>query len=151
RMYFVAMRLQRDKNVGDIQPIVLTYKSVEPMIPIKLTAIAAVPDMPILVWIFSDKQFVPKNYANPKADFSRFQGPSEVMNIGQGYSASMFFNAASQYPAELKRIQEQYHGLAFVTEYARPAKTLVDQVQGDELLSKLIEERSYVTRLRAQM
>jgi hypothetical protein len=151
RMYFVAMRLKRDKDVTDIQPIVLTYKSVEPMIPIKLTAIAAVPDMPVLVWVFSDKQFVPKNYANPKVDFSHFQGSSEVASMGQGYSASFFFSALPQYNVELKRIQEQYHGLAFVTEYAKPAKTLLDLVQGDELLSRLIEERSYITQLRAQM
>ena len=38
---FLAMRLLPDSNAQDMQPIKLTYPSERPMIPLRLTAVAA--------------------------------------------------------------------------------------------------------------
>lgn len=157
-MYFLAMRLHQGEDVSAIQPIVMTYKANHPMIPIRLTAVAAVKDMPIITWIFGDTQYIPKNYAHPTVDFSGFTGPNEVTNIGLGYSSRMFYSPMGQYNSELKHIQEQYKGLAYITEYAQPSAKLLagsydgdTSVQGDPLLPDLIKKYPYVTRLRAQM
>src|SRR5262249_53106304 len=123
-MFFVAMRLSQDATVGDIKPIVLTYAGIHPMIPIRLTAVAAEDDMPILTWIFGDTQYVPKNYAQAIPDFRTFRAPPEVANVAGDPRGVGIYYAAYLYSGELKRLQDLYHGQAFVTEFAGSTKTL---------------------------
>ena len=52
--YFVALKLLNGVGVRSIQPIVLTFKGVEACVPLRLTAIAANPNMPVLVWVLGD-------------------------------------------------------------------------------------------------
>lgn len=164
-MYFLAMKLSQDAEVGDIQPIVMTYESEKPMIPLKLTAVAAVDDMPVLVWIFADQQYVPENYAHPQPDYGNMTAPSQITVIRE-FSIPSAFN--STYSREQSRIQADYDGLAFITEYAQSSAQLLadpeipsgtnfffgqqpQSVQGDPLLEDLVERFPYVTRLRAQL
>ena len=53
---FVAMRLLDGETSESITPIEITYPGTQPMIPLRLTAVAALPDMPIFTWIFADEQ-----------------------------------------------------------------------------------------------
>ena len=46
--YFLALKLAPDRDVGDLQPIALTYAAEVPGIPIRLTAVATEPDLGIL-------------------------------------------------------------------------------------------------------
>ena len=64
-MVFLAMKLQPESGVQDIQPVKMTYDSELPMIPLRLTAVAATPNMRVLTWVFGDEQAVPINYENP--------------------------------------------------------------------------------------
>ena len=59
---FVALKLTKDKAAGDIQPIVLKYKSTKPGIPIRLTGVAATKDMDVFVWVLGKERAVPENY-----------------------------------------------------------------------------------------
>ena len=61
-LYFVALKLQQNKQVGDLRPIVVRFEGKRPCIPIKLTAIAARPDMPIIAYVLSNKRAIPVNY-----------------------------------------------------------------------------------------
>ncbi len=61
-MLLVAFRLTKDATAGDVRPVRLTYTSTRPMIPIKLTAVAANEDMPILVWVLGRGRAIPRNY-----------------------------------------------------------------------------------------
>ena len=47
---------------GEIVPLVLRYPNGEPCIPIRLTAIATVPDMPITAYFLTDGDVHPSNY-----------------------------------------------------------------------------------------
>ena len=60
--YFLALRLAPDRGVGDLVPVALTYRAERPGIPIRLTAVAVQPDMPVFVWILGDHRAVPVNY-----------------------------------------------------------------------------------------
>jgi uncharacterized protein (TIGR03382 family) len=60
--YFVALKLQANRDVGDIQPIVLTFPGSAAMIPITLTQVGATPDMPVIVHVFGDNRAIPRNY-----------------------------------------------------------------------------------------
>ena len=69
--YFVALKLLNGMGVSAIQPIVLTFRGTEPCVPLRLTAIAANPDMPVLVWVLADKRVVPRGFYELKIDEAR--------------------------------------------------------------------------------
>ncbi len=71
--FFVALKLQKDRSAGEIQPIVLRAHSDQPCIPIRLTRIAATPDMPIIAYFLADQRARPFNYMllTPDLDDSR--------------------------------------------------------------------------------
>ncbi|MBC7811495.1 MAG: DUF2330 domain-containing protein, partial [Burkholderiales bacterium] len=155
--YFVAMKLSADSEVGDIQPVSLTYEDHSPMVALRMIAVGAVPDMPIVLWIFADEQYAAQNYANAQVDFSTFVGQNQVASIGRAWNDGSYNTTYLQYFAARDAIQTQYNGQAFITEYAQPttalAQTFADNeyLEVDPALSDLVERFPYVTRLRAQL
>jgi hypothetical protein len=137
-MPFLAMKLQPESGVQDIQPIAMTYDSDLPMIPIRLTAVAATPNMNILTWIFAEKQATPDNYANPRipdtdirGDFTSFTGNNYMQLVDEAI--------------------DEETGLAMVTEYAQPTSELSNMQITDPLLQTLTQQYSYVTRFLGRM
>lgn len=61
-MKFVAVKLREGRSAQDIAPVKMCYPGTEPMIPIRLTAVAAQPMMGILVFILGDTAFGPANF-----------------------------------------------------------------------------------------
>lgn len=138
-MVFLAMKLQPDQDVQDIQPIAMTYPSTQPMIPIRLTAVAANPDMLIQTWVFADHQVVPTNFAHPTIDLNNMR-----VNFGS--------LDGTNYQWLLNQTVDLYEGRAFVTEYAKPTENLFELIgSDDELLNELAENYPYVTRLVGRM
>jgi MYXO-CTERM domain-containing protein len=103
--YFVALKLQNGVGVKAIQPVVLTFKGIEPCVPLRLTAIAANPDMQVRMWILADRRAVPKNFLEFKVDEARIDW------VGGG----------SNYNALVTAAANEAGGNAFVTEYAGAA------------------------------
>jgi hypothetical protein len=137
-MIFLAMKLQPDEGVQDIQPIKMTYESTQPMIPLRLTAVAANPNMTVLTWIFADAQTTPLNFAAPvikdediRTDFSSFGG--------------------TNYLTLLDQTIDLYQGRAFVTEYAQPTRELIKLGVQDDLIVDLSRQYDYVTRFMGRM
>ena len=60
--YVLALKLLKDRDDGDLQPISLTYPGTSASIPIQLTAVAAVDNMPLEVYVFGDSRAVPTSY-----------------------------------------------------------------------------------------
>jgi MYXO-CTERM domain-containing protein len=103
--YFVALKLLNGVGTRSIQPIVLTFKGTEPCVPLRLTAIAANPDMPVLVWVLADKRVVPRGFYELKIDDARINWWTSGTNyFGPGGLVSLAANEAG--------------GNAFVAEYA---------------------------------
>ena len=61
-MNLLAFRLTKGNSTGTIRPIWITYDSERPMIPIRPTAVAANPDMGVMVWVLGEHRAVPINY-----------------------------------------------------------------------------------------
>ncbi len=59
---FVAVKLQNESDVGDIQPITLKYPFEGGCVPLRLTSIAATEDMDIWVYMLGQHRAVPINY-----------------------------------------------------------------------------------------
>jgi Uncharacterized protein conserved in bacteria (DUF2330) len=100
--YFVALKLQQDKDVGDLRPIVLKFEGNRPCVPIRLTAIAARPDMPIIAYVLADKRAIPMNYRHVLIN------PTRVDWLGGGRNYPMVATAAV----------DEAGGRAFLTEFA---------------------------------
>jgi hypothetical protein len=60
--FFLALKLRSGNSAGDLQPVVLSYKSDLPMIPIVLTSTGAKPNMGVQVWMLGKGRAIPRNY-----------------------------------------------------------------------------------------
>jgi hypothetical protein len=137
-MVFLAMKLQPEEDVQDIQPVKMTYESTQPMIPLRLTAVAANPNMTVLTWIFADSQMETVNYARPtisdddlRGDFFQFGGTNYLNLVDQTIDI--------------------YDGRAFITEYAQPTSELIKAGVRDDLVIDLTRNYDYVTRFFGRM
>lgn len=127
---FLAMRLLDGETSDSIKPIQVTYQSEQPMIPLRLTAVAATPGMGIFVWFFSEHQAVPLNFeqmeiANGEITFFSFGGNNYFNLIGQRADA--------------------LGGRAFITEFAGPTS---DFSFANSYLQIQSDKQPYLTRLR---
>ena len=87
--YFVALRLQQDKGIGDLRPIALTFARSRPCVPIRLTAIAAQRDMPIVIYAFGPGRAVPENYKHVVLNLSRIDWFQQGANYRDLASAAI--------------------------------------------------------------
>ena len=127
---FLAMKLRPDAGVQDVEPVKVTYPSEAPMIPLRLTAVAANPDMAVMVWIYADEQAVPANYAHETI------ADDELVFFG--------FGGSNNYRTLMGQRANEHQGQAFITEYAGPTR---DLSVGHPLLFSLAQQHPYVTRL----
>jgi hypothetical protein len=128
---FLGLRLLSDKDAGDIRPVQLNLGDTDAFVPLRLTAIAATTDMPMLVWVLGDHRAVPKNFmhavVNPKA---------------------LDWPGASNYVDVVTEAVDSVVGRAFVTEYAGSTEmmansfypTWVQQRQENLAEAKTLEE-----------
>jgi MYXO-CTERM domain-containing protein len=114
-MYLLALKLVKGANAGSIRPIVLTYDATKPMIPIKLTAVAANDDMGVLAWVLADAQAVPKNYNALELNEARIN----------------WFNPNANYNQVVIAAADEAGGQGFVTEYAQAGSSLAGQLWTD--------------------
>jgi MYXO-CTERM domain-containing protein len=109
--YFLALKLLKGNDVGDLQPVVLKYQSDLPMIPIILTSVAADPNMGVQVWVLGDDRAIPRNYHHTKINDAAL----DWVNAGQNY-VEVVTDAVDEI--------DGHH--SFVTEYAGPSNIMVD-------------------------
>jgi len=107
-MYLLALRLVKGADAGSIRPLVLTYEGTKPMIPIKLTAVAANDDMGVMTWVLGDAQAIPQNYNALELNEARIN----------------WFNASLNYNDVVTAAANDAGGQGFVTEYAQPTVNL---------------------------
>jgi MYXO-CTERM domain-containing protein len=149
-MMFVAMKLLPDAQVVDIAPISMTYAGDRPMIPIRLTTVAAQPEMGIKAWIFASRRYGPENYQDLTIEDASIQ-------IDQ-------FTGRNNYLTVVSRSVDQVGGQAFVTEYAQSTAGLLQQIENQfinqddpdtvaasEALTDLLRRFPYLTRLYTRM
>jgi hypothetical protein len=115
-MKFVAVKLRSGEASGSIQPLIMTYPSDKPMVPIRLTAIAAQDDMGVLVWVVNDARAIPENYEHVTPNYTKLDW----------YSGS--FNAYSSYQNLISdAMNETASGQGFATDYAGGITTQMRQ------------------------
>jgi len=101
---FLGIKLQTGQGSGDIKPIALTMSEQAPCVPLKLTSIAATPEMPILVWVLGQGRAIPKNFIHA------------VVN-----DQALTYPGAANYIDVVTAAVDTVEGRAWVTEYAQDA------------------------------
>ncbi len=123
----LAFKLSKNKMTGSIRPVMLTYNSDHPMIPIRPTAVAANDDMGILVWVLGSGRAVPTNY--------------KTLELNE--AVLDWFNPATVYNDVVSAAADEAGGQGFVTEQAQPTAT-------NNTADSLYQERSRVEQFRNQ-
>jgi len=67
-MKFLALRLTNESKVSDITPFRMTLPGTSPVVPLKMTALAAEPEMGILVFVLGDQRYEGANWPNLEVD-----------------------------------------------------------------------------------
>ena len=150
-MAFTAMKLLPGEDVASIKPIKMTYRSAGPVVPLRLTSVAAMPEMGVKVWVVGDKRYGPSNVPEIEVpledivfDWDRYQ---------------------TNYIPLVARKVDEAGGHGFVTEYAQPSQALADTIansnvpnRGDDAdfqerlaarddLARVLRTAPYLTRM----
>jgi MYXO-CTERM domain-containing protein len=138
--YFLALKLRKGNDAGDIQPVVLSYESDLPMIPIILTQVAANPNMGIRVWVLGEYRAIPRNYRHTVLNDEYI----DWFNAGQNYN-DVIVAATNEAP----------DGQSFVTEFAGAVDRMQNLLDYDgrfgvrSELERITEPGLYVQYLRS--
>jgi Uncharacterized protein conserved in bacteria (DUF2330) len=114
-LYLLALKLVKGANTGSIRPIALTYEATKPMIPVKLTAVAANDDMGVMAWVLGDAPAIPTNYNALQLNEARIN----------------WFSPNQNYNAVVIAAADEAGGQGFVTEYAQPSEALANRLWTD--------------------
>jgi len=156
-MKFLALKLTDTADVSEVQPFRLRLPGDSPNIPLRLTSIAALPEMGILVWIFGDQRFEPAGEAQeveiPKEDLR--WDPRRFFGSG-GPSGTNWYTLVA-------RAADQAQGKAWVVEQAGSTRSLTSLISAQTLslqdpryeaqqaLTQLTNGRPYMTRLYTRL
>jgi len=89
------------------------------MIPIKLTAVAAQPEMGLVTWVISNVKYAPDNYVD-------LEVPDKLIEFDQ-------YGSQTNYLSLVSMLSDKVGGQAFVTEYAKPTSALIQQIESQGL------------------
>lgn len=115
-VHFVAFKLSKNRDAGDITPVVLRYESNEPMIPIQLTAVATVPDMGVTATVLGQHRSVPENYLHVEINEARID----------------WINSGSNYGQLINEAMDEAGGQGFATEFAGASSVMANQLWRDD-------------------
>ncbi|HPF38536.1 MAG TPA: DUF2330 domain-containing protein [Phycisphaerae bacterium] len=105
-MNFVALKLRKDKDVGDLVPLKMVYKTDRPMVPIRLTAVAATQDMGVIVWVVGPARAVPTNFPHVEVNYARLNWLGGT------------FSLYSDYVNLVTEAMNEAGGMGFATDFA---------------------------------
>jgi len=110
-MNFLALKLVNGAETGMLVPIVMTYESAMPMVPLVLTAVASRANLGVRVWVLGSDRAVPVGYDHLWINEARMRWPSYSWWWGIGDPA---------YTDLVSHAVDEAGGHAFVTDYSGP-------------------------------
>jgi hypothetical protein len=161
-MSFLALKLQQSKGVKDIQPFRFTLPGTAPSIPLRMTAIAADPEMAIQVFVLAEQRYEGKNWNNLTIPTSQVH-----FNPSSG-----FVNVRTNWSALIAKTVDAAGGQGWVTEFAGSAASFASQVnaqlrsnlqnapysnpnpdttQAQQALYDVLTAHGYLTRLQTRL
>ena len=136
---FVAIKLLAGNDSDDIKPLRLRYTAPQPSIPLRPTAVAAQPDMGIIVYVLGAGRAVTLNYLHVEIN-------DALINWERG---------GDNYEDVVSHAVDQAGGRAFVTDFAGPHADAIGQFQvevdldGLRMVRNLAQLLDYARALRS--
>jgi hypothetical protein len=115
--FFVAIRLVNGADTKQIQPLVMRFQGPGPCIPLRLTAIAALSDLQINLWVLGEHRVVPDNYFE--------------LELNEAALAWLPGMGGRDYDTLIKSAANEAGGNAFVTDYSGPAAIMRGRLYSD--------------------
>ena len=134
RHVFVAVKLVSGADTREIQPLVLRYREAQPCVPMRLTAIATVPDMPITAYFAAPRLATPNNYVRLEPDYD---------------DVRLWRSEAGYYNTYVSNAVDDAGGRAWVTEYAGTMPAISIAMPSVESLRTITEPTSFLQQLRS--
>lgn len=119
--FFLALRLAADRDIGDLQPIAMTYEADKPGIPIILTAVAAEDNMGVLAWVLGQHRAIPENY----------------LHVEINEASIDWLSGGSNYDEVVTEAANEAGGQAFATDYAGESAIMRDRFYAPGQYDKL--------------
>jgi hypothetical protein len=119
--FFVALKLLPGKGVDAIQPIVLRMEGPGPCVPLRLTAVASLPDLRVNLWVLARHRVVPENYFEITLNEAKLD----------------WLNGGGNYQDLIKTAANEAGGNAFTVEYAGPPSVVGPLLPANLDLSRL--------------
>jgi hypothetical protein len=116
--YFVALKLSSDKDAGDLAPLGMRYPATAASIPIQLTSIAAIPDLPLEVFVLGPSRAVPDNY----------------LHVQINEAAIDWYAAGSDYRDVVARAADEAGGQAFATDFSGSTDIMASRLWFDGMI-----------------
>ncbi len=107
-MNLLTFKLTKGNDTGSIRPVKLSFGQGLPSIPIRPTAVAAQPDMGVMVWVLGEHRAIPANYRSLELN-------DALIN---------WLNPNLNYNDVVIRAANEAKGQGFVTEHAGSAREL---------------------------
>ena len=136
QMRFVALRLAKNRDAGDLRPLALTYADSTPAIPLVLTRVAAQDDMPVTVYVLGEARAVPDNYLHVQLN---------PLNLD-------YWSLGANYHEVITAAADEAGGQAFATDLSSSTELLADVFHSANLpsatdLSDATNARDFVDSL----
>lgn len=120
-MNFLALKLQKDADVGELAPLGIRWAGDRPSIPLTLTAVAATPDMPLTVYVVGEHRAVPLSY----------------LHVQLNPLVHDWLHDGTTLAPRLAQASNEAGGLAFATTYAGPTGGLRIYYEGMFVIADL--------------
>jgi hypothetical protein len=149
-MKFLALKLQKDAKISDIQPFRFDLPGTSPSIPLRMTALAAEPEMSLLVFVIGNERYNGANWPELTIPADRIVWQLESWRFRTNWTSLV------------ARAVDEAGGQGWVTELAGSTEPIIsalqsstfntpeDEAAGTALL-ELIGDSPYVTRLYTRL
>lgn len=147
-MKFLALRLQPESKVSDIAPFKMTLPGTSPSVPLKMTALAAEPEMGIVVFVLGEQRYEGANWPN-------LEVPPEDL-------AYDWRTGRSNWTTAVARVVDRAGGQGWVTDTATSTEDYIrrleatspadeDQAEAVERLLALMRPHAYISRMYTRL
>jgi hypothetical protein len=153
---FLALKLNDTADVNNLKPFRFTLPGTTPTIPLRMTALAAEPEMSVVVWVLGARRFEGKNWANleiaddqirfnpfgfgfqPQTNWAKLVAQAVDGAAGQGWVTEFAGSSASYRDSVQNQLQSGF--------FPNPE----DRVAAEQLL-QVLETHPYLTRLYSRL
>jgi hypothetical protein len=118
QQYFVALKLSSHKDAGDLSPLGMTYCGHAASIPIQLTSVASIDDLPIEVFVLGPTRAVPDNY----------------LHVRINEAAIDWYGGGLNYRDVVRRAANEAGGQAFATDFSGRSSMFSGRFWNDAML-----------------